>query len=74
MIICHITLYKVSAIQAEGVQYWLRDAEQRVFLSLYFGCASGRTAHPQPVLHILFTRCTFGDSVESQSECILPLI
>ena len=33
-------------MQAEGVQYRLRDTEQRVSLSLYFGV-------PQPVLHTL---------------------
>ena len=29
------TPYKVSAVQVEGVQYKLSDAEQRAFLSLY---------------------------------------
>ena len=44
-------------MQAEGVRYRLKDAEQRVSLSLYCthsACASGV---PQPVLHILYTGC-----------------
>ena len=65
-----LTMYKVYAvqaqahpkyrlrvcIQAEGVQYRLRDAGHvdRVSLSLYFESASACTTHPQPVMHILY--------------------
>ena len=51
------TGWGTPAVQAEGVQNRLRNAEQSVSLSPY--CTpTTRTAHPQPVLHTLSPYCT----------------
>ena len=53
-----ITLYKICAVQAEGVQYRLRETLCSASPSLCCGCALACTVHPQPVLHTLSLYCT----------------
>ena len=49
---------QAEGVQAEGVQYRLRDAEQRVSLSLYCTPSAYTLGMHQPVLHPLSPYCT----------------
>ena len=67
-----ITLYKICAVQAEGVQYRLRETLCSASPSLCCGCALACTVHPQPVLHTLSLYCTPSTST-GHSQLVLGL-
>ena len=47
------------AVQAEVVQHRLKDAKQRVSLSLYYTSSDCTSGVPQPVLHTYSPYCTY---------------
>ena len=66
-----VTLYKVCTVQAEDVQYRLKETLCSASLSLY--CTpSTCSAHPQPLLHTLCLYCTYFIQGDYTSGITLP--